>query len=86
MDQSSIPVLEVTDSSNEHVDVTLQVDLALIPLGVDADVVLSQDLLVLSPSCLAERLLAFGNKVRYLVQSASQHGRGIRDGSCRRLS
>ena len=82
MDQSSIPVLEVTDSSNEHVDVTLQVDLALISLGVDADVVLPQDLLVLSPSCLAERLFAFGHEVRNLVQSASQHGRGIGDGSC----
>ena len=53
MDQSSISVLEVTDSSNEHVDVTLQVDLALISLGVDADVVLPQDLLMLSSSCLA---------------------------------
>ena len=75
-------VLEVTDSSNEHVDVALQVDLALISLGVDADVVLSQDLLVLSPSRQADCLFAFGHKIRDLVQSVSQHGRGIRDGSC----
>ena len=57
VNQSSISILKITHRSNEHLNVPLVMHLALIAFGIDADVVLAQDLLVLLEDSFAEFLI-----------------------------